>query len=447
MASFVYNSSDGWDRFAGMVRDRGSKRAGAETCYVEILEWPNDDVDSTEDQKQHPLLSITVPALLARSDAKLRIIFAPLDIPVPSAFSGLQALFAHLRIPNEFIAERVHSVTHAFGCQQESNNEYVCWLHSLCKNTYLVRDNTGIPLIQDPRGQRLSQDDGTWRRSGIFLRWKQLDGLGRHDDAMVQMVIFSPHISLRRNLECLAARSDWAQALQDPFCLLVVVLDDLFRQVDDAIINVLGVLRVVEHTVLKAAQTGASGASFDFVALHNIGKHIIHLKESSSAAQLVATEISKQHRHIMAQFMPSGEAILMQGVQDLLQHKLTLFEGCQLRVQSMDNRAQNMTNLAFNTVNQQDSQTMKSDSQSMKVIAIVTMLFLPAATVGSVCGSSFFDFDSDNHKLLVSVDFKYFWAATLPMTIIVFCVYALWRQLKGNGFNSVKRYRQHRKEV
>ncbi|KAL8947937.1 MAG: hypothetical protein Q9222_005827 [Ikaeria aurantiellina] len=427
MASFVYNSSDGWNQFAGTVRDRGSKLASAESCYVKILEWPNE------------------------------------DIPLPKDFNGLQALFAHLKIPNEFIAERVHAVTHAFGCQQESDNQYgqspdssenvcvidagsACWLHSLCKNTYVVRDSNGVPLIQDPRGQRLSQDDGTWRRSGIFLRWKQPAAVGG-DDAMVQMVIFSPHIVLQKNLERLATRDDWRQALEDPFCLLVVVLDDLFRQVDAAILNVLGVLRVVEHTVLKAAQTGASGSSFDFVAIHNIGKHIIHLKESSSAAQLIATEISKQHRHIMAQVEPPAGATLMQGVQDLLQHKLTLFEGSQLRVQSMDSRAQNMTNLAFNTVNQQDSQTMKSDSQSMKVIAIVTMLFLPAATVGSVCGSSFFDFDSDNHKLLVSVDFKYFWAATLPMTVIVFGVYALWRQLKGNSFSSVRRYRQLRKEV
>ena len=41
-----------------------------------------------------------------------------------------------------------------------------------------------------------------------------------------------------------------------------------------------------------------------------------------------------------------------------------------------------MESQAFNTVNQQDSQIIKSDSKCMKGIAMMTMFFLPAATVG-----------------------------------------------------------------
>ena len=36
---------------------------------------------------------------------------------------------------------------------------------------------------------------------------------------------------------------------------------------------------------------------------------------------------------------------LMHGVEGLLQHKLSLLEGCKLRVQSMESRAQNIINL------------------------------------------------------------------------------------------------------
>lgn len=97
---------------------------------------------------------------------------------------------------------------------------------------------------------------------------------------------------------------------------------------------------------------------------------------------------------------------------------------------------------AFNAVNQQDSQVVKSDSQSMKGIAIVTMLFLPTATVGvgnlppsratcaelkkSVCGSQFFNFDSNSRKIVISNDFGFFWAATVSLTVVVFAVYWLW---------------------
>ncbi|KAI4089133.1 MAG: hypothetical protein L6R37_008096 [Teloschistes peruensis] len=221
------------------------------------------------------------------------------------------------------------------------------------------------------------------------------------DDSVLELLIFSPSPSLQHNLEALLPRSDWDQALRDPFGLLVIVLDDLFRQLDAAMHKVLHILRDVERVVLESADTKGLESSFDFHAIHNIAKHIIHLKESSSAAKLLAGHITDQHRELMSQSDPGSEIGVMQGVQGLLQHKQTLLENCQVRVQAMDSRAQNMINLvsrrricthetvqeliqpqAFNTVNQQDSKVMKSDSQSMKVIAVVTMLFLPAATVG-----------------------------------------------------------------
>lgn len=55
---------------------------------------------------------------------------------------------------------------------------------------------------------------------------------------MVEFVIFSPSQSLRYNLESLLTRSDYEQATCDPFCLLVVVLEHMFRQMDSAIRDV-----------------------------------------------------------------------------------------------------------------------------------------------------------------------------------------------------------------
>lgn len=123
----------------------------------------------------------------------------------------------------------------------------VFWLHTLCKNLELVRGVDGNPSIQDPRGfQPSPEEDGTWQRSGIFLRWKQ-GVVGGDEAGEVDMIIFSPTISLQRNLEGLVKRHNWRQTLEDPFCLFVVVLDNLFRQVDAAIAKVHNVLRSVEH--------------------------------------------------------------------------------------------------------------------------------------------------------------------------------------------------------
>ncbi|CAO1601059.1 hypothetical protein XANCAGTX0491_004725 [Xanthoria calcicola] len=351
-------------------------------------------------------------------------------------------------IPSEFLAERIHSVTHSFGWHQEDDFSHVFWLHTLCKNLELVQGTDGKLAIQDPRGSQPSQEgDGTWKRSGIFLRWKQ-STVGNGDASEVDMIIFSPTLSLQKNLESLVKRPHWRQALEDPFCLLVVVLDNLFRQVDEAIAKVHNVLRAVEHVrhscagtpdkantsqrVLESSANGATGAMFNFVAMYNIAKHVIHLKESSSAAYLAACEVAAAHRSLTLPPKQLKRKAMGEAVQNLIQHKLTLLEGCKLRVQSLDSRAQNMTNLAFNTVNQQDSQTMKADSQSMKVIATVTMIFLPAATIGSIFGSQFFNFNSDSHRIMMSVDFKFFWAVTIPLTFLVFGVYLLWRWIKAN---------------
>ena len=160
----------------------------------------------------------------------------------------------------------MHSVTHSFGWHQEENSDHggfgaalnnlcipcsyrttVIWLHTLCKNITLVPGVDGSLSIQDPRWSRPSQEsDGTWLRSGIFLRWRQ-SAVNKDDTSEADMIIFSSTISLQRNLESLVTRSTWRQALEDPFCLLVVVLDDLYRQVDEAAAKVHKILQSAEH--------------------------------------------------------------------------------------------------------------------------------------------------------------------------------------------------------
>ncbi len=120
----------------------------------------------------------------------------------------------------------------------------------MCKNIELVHDGDAYPRIKDPRdrsfGPSSSQADGTWRRSGYFMRWKQ-PPTGRKGDEMVELIIFSPSRSLQTNMDRLVTRPDWEQALVDPFSLLILVLDDLFQQVDTAINNVSTVFRQIEQ--------------------------------------------------------------------------------------------------------------------------------------------------------------------------------------------------------
>ncbi|KAL9628001.1 MAG: hypothetical protein Q9204_006184, partial [Flavoplaca sp. TL-2023a] len=330
MASFVYSSTDALVRFARWAKASRQGLVVAKHCDLTILEWPISGIWLLYYYNYSPnRLTTTVPAFVTRDKPKLRIMY----ILKP-------------------------------------------------QNITLVQGSDGGPSIQDPRHSKPSQEsDGTWLKSGVFLRWRQ-PAVGDDDSGEVDMIIFRPTIPLQKNFECLIHRPEWRQALEDPFSLLVVVLDDLHRQVDEARAKLHEALRSAENRVLSNAGPGATGASFNFVAMYNIAKHVIHVKESSNAAFLAASKIAEAHRTLMFESKHRSGEKTTEGVQALIQHKLTLLESCKLQAQSLDSRAQNMTNLAFNTVNQHDSRTMKADSQSMKVIATVTMFFLPAATIG-----------------------------------------------------------------
>ena len=89
---------------------------------------------------------------------------------------------------------------------------------------------------------------------------------------------------------------------------------------------------------------------------------------------------------------------VMRSVEELLLHKSSLLDGLVLRVTGMEDLVHNLINLvrrnsvlmssckltlvkAFNIVNQRDSTALKEDSRAMKLIATMTMVFLPTTTV------------------------------------------------------------------
>lgn len=80
---------------------------------------------------------------------------------------------------------------------------------------------------------------------------------------------------------------------------------------------------------------------------------------------------------------------------------------------------------------QQDSETnmaiardTKNDSAAMKTIAALTMIFLPATAVSGFFGMAFFN--GQGGVLTVTGDWWLFLAATLPITIILFMLWASW---------------------
>ncbi|MCJ1455701.1 hypothetical protein MMC28_006057 [Mycoblastus sanguinarius] len=220
---------------------------------------------------------------------------------------------------------------------------------------------------------------------------------------------------------------DLTDVLVDPFCLYVLVLDFLYAQALHTV-NVVGeIFGPMERVALNLADgPGSWTDQQDFVGLHNLAKHMIHLKEGADATLSTVQRLLDHHQDLIGEFPKEGPAVTtMKLVHQRLKQKSVQFEVWKLRVTSLQQRMQNVINLSFNVVTQRDSYIMKNDSKSMRAIASVTVVFLPAATIAAVFGCQFFNFDSTSRTVSIATDFWIFWVLTLPLSLLIF-VYYYW---------------------
>ncbi|KAL8916350.1 MAG: hypothetical protein Q9208_008574 [Pyrenodesmia sp. 3 TL-2023] len=143
-----------------------------------------------------------------------------------------------------------------------------------------------------------------------------------------------------------AGQRSQTYGLMDPFGLLVIIAENLFLEISTAINKVLCVIRYTENLILRSAGGESTEEEFDFVGLHNISKHVIYLKESSSAAVALTKRFCEGHETIMKDITCPERLHLMRSVHELLQHKTTLLNSLVLRVAGMESLMQNLINLA-----------------------------------------------------------------------------------------------------
>lgn len=105
----------------------------------------------------------------------------------------------------------------------------------------------------------------------------------------------------------------------------------------------------------------------------------------------------------------------------------------QLRwLQTYKSRKDIAMNLVFNLVTQQDSETStsiardtKDDSASMKIIAVLTMIFLPATAVATFFGMSLLDVKDDGTLRVSELTWLYA-LVTVLLTVTIFLFWLYW---------------------
>lgn len=240
------------------------------------------------------------------------------------------------------------------------------------------------------------------------------------NESIVTLICFGVSPEVERRLESLTLNPAWEKALRDPFLLLDIIFDGLYIQLDTVAWKLSEIFGSIEGKILhRASKPGSAADRIDFVALHNISKHVIYLREGAEAALMTLQRLTRHHDRSNAQ---SAYSALRMSTQDSLQYCQTLFQSTQLRLTSLEKRMGNLVNLSFNLVTQQDSRVMQKDSSSMKTIAAMTLIFLPAGTVAAMFGSQFFNLSVDNKgspHFAVSPLFWIFWAVSIPLTIVL----------------------------
>ena len=136
-----------------------------------------------------------------------------------------------------------------------ADNDLGSWFHFLSKNINTI-DKDGVLKIHNPLPSleqsgkilRQSQADFSWIRAGFMLKSEQLkrqpnpgnestssssSSTTTHVNNPVTLICFGAPRSLVDRFENLAKDSRCEDALQDPYVLFDLILDELYKLVDD----------------------------------------------------------------------------------------------------------------------------------------------------------------------------------------------------------------------
>ncbi|KAI0166855.1 hypothetical protein GGR52DRAFT_555910 [Hypoxylon sp. FL1284] len=275
---------------------------------------------------------------------------------------------------------------------------------------------------QEPCSVWLAHDIGTSTTTYIITPGENEDWVERARSRMSDYFIRS--------------RDDPRQAVaevHDPFLLQSVLCHENLVQVKTLIAK----LRRQLYDVLDIVGE-YSKEPFDRKSLKDMTEqlHVVSQDADSfySSAEMgfMVIDQTLRARNELCESVGSSSTFTASNVCDALDHLAESLKSWQRWLRSYKSRKDTAMNLVFNLVTQQDAETStriardtKDDSASMKIIAVLTMIFLPATAVSGFFSMAFFSVD-DQGVFISSVMAWLFAATTVPLTILIFMSWLFW---------------------
>ncbi|KAF1923809.1 uncharacterized protein M421DRAFT_74461 [Didymella exigua CBS 183.55] len=427
--------------------DEKSKSASTE-LPLHLFEWSQSNQDGVEVKNVR-----SVTDLEARDVPTVRVVFAPRDAPAPETADGLMRLFENFKIPSAFIAESIQNISQSFAAQKDIDGTTYVWFHFLCKTVNVDGNRIIHPQgdIQDSSelgqayisAQMQSQADFSWLKPGFVLKVKKQPSLPRMPsrtrtsssdatmnsasvESSIELFCFGAPESLGNRFQKLAGFAICDDLVQDPYILLEVVLEEMYKILDRIGWDISHVFGEIETKTLKLATTPGKVDQLPrdhFTGLHNLAKHVTYLRENCDSA--LATLSGLRHHHSAA--IGDRPEPAQEFTRQALEYRKTLFQSTQRRLASLDKRMANVIQLSFHLVTVGDSRIMMSENQSMKTIAVMTLIFMPLSTVAGIFGTQFMKLDEEEPwHIRVSQDFWLLWVIAMPLTVLVVIIWRVW---------------------
>ncbi|KAF3036729.1 hypothetical protein E8E12_007981 [Didymella heteroderae] len=373
-------------------------------------------------------------------------LFAPRDIPIPETAPGMLRLFEHFKIPSAFIAESTQNISQSLAVQKDIDGTAYIWFHFLCKTFVHERramhDSADIERVRI-HAQNQSQADFSWLKPGFVLKVKKQPGFPRmpgrtrtsssdatmalaSPEPSVELLCFGAPESLGDRFRKLASVAICDDLLQDPYVLLEVVLEEMYKVLDRTGWDISHIFGNIEAETLELATTPGKAKDLPrhhFTGLHNLAKQVTYLRENCDSALATLSGLRHHHSSVIGEHPEPAQEFTRQA----FEYRKTLFQSTQRRLASLDKRMANIIQLSFHLVTVGDSRIMMSENQSMKTIAVMTLIFMPLGTVAGIFGTQFMKLDEDEPwHIRVSQDFWLLWVIAVPLTLIVLFIWRVW---------------------
>ncbi|GFF32814.1 hypothetical protein IFM46972_03686 [Aspergillus udagawae] len=295
-----------------------------------------------------------------------------------------------------------------FGCRgtYDKDNKlqtYVTWFRCLVKLINGQKVTYGLSI------------DYKWHEIGVFTRWDS-------PNCCRILCVDAPE-ALRHDLKTSLQKMS-PPDLKDPFCMHVPLIDEIVKLYDQSVWRIRDAVREIEKRRVKI------GANFE--NMNELSRHGVHVSEVLEAMVGTFLKIQEQQRRVYVCLPAEINKTYQEQAQEYVSFQLLMIQNLLLRSKALYERLKTES-----TVNH-------SARQLGDEVNIDIDYGIPAGHVHTMFSTPFFQDDDGQWK--VSDDFWIYWAATIPLTFVIFVIWALfpfalnawkafkWKELKEKRF-------------